>query len=679
MSILAPNPPPTAAPESGKLRTLTLVWGLVWALAALGLAGLAFKRYFPHELTDPDAMDFAQIARNMATGHGYSTSIFRPLALSGFVSPSANDPAVVSEVSHPPLYPILLMLAFVVHGGHGGGTIVTLTSLAFFLASAVAVFFLARRLFPTEGQPWIALLSAGLYVLGGGTLGYAASGLPVTLATCLLTLLLTALHRSHEVGGRAVAPARCFWVGVALGLCCLTYYSLLLLVVPTLVYVYASRAPARAGRGLAFCAAGLLLILAPWLARTAAVAHGNPFFTLLLYGIMADTPDYPGATTIYRSALPTIGPFAFFFSHLPDMAAKAGRSLYFYQTRLLDPFNVFVLAPALASLLWRFSDPRVASLRNFVLVSLLLLILVTSFFAPSLQVIAPFAPALSVLAVGLVFSVLLQQRLPALSQRAALWGWAVLIGIGLAASFAARGVVTLNPIQNGISMLADPPVPGILSAKVQAALKVKLQAAIRGGAVITDSPWEVVWRLNGRSALWLPRDNQTYEAVVAKSPGDVGKVRASCVLLTPNLGAYSVLGEAAPWVQWSTHPLAQEQKAQTLETLKHSPIALAARVAQYRRLIVAHDPRVKITAAAFETQLALIEQNLPGMIASRSDKVKQDYDADYGDIAQIIADFGTIPQTLQTAETSRLQSTLYLPRPLITEIVKAVKAAKSGK
>lgn len=660
MSTLAPNPPPPTTPGLDRQRSQTLLWGLVWALAALGLAAIAYKRFFPHDLTDPDAMDFAQIARNMATGHGYSTSIFRPLALSGFVSPSAQDPSVVLEVSRPPLYPVLLMLAFVVHGGHGGGTVVTLTSLGFFLASAVAVFFLARRLFPTEGQPWLALLSAGLYVLGTGALGYATSGLPVTLATFLVTLLLIALHKSHEVGGKPVAPLSCLWVGVLLGLCYLAQYSLLLLVIPTLVYVYASRARARAPQGVAFCALGFFVVTIGWLVRTASVAHGNPFFTLLLYGVMTDTPDYPGATTIYRSVLPTVGPFAFFFSHLPDMATKAGRSLNFYQTRLLEAFNVFVLVPAGASLLWRFSDPRVSALRGFIFINLLLLVVVTLFFAPSLQILAPFGPALCVLAASLVFSVLQQQRLPALTQRAALWGWAVCVGLGLAAWFAARGVVTLNPVQNGITMLADPPVP--------VPQKARVHAAIRAGVVITDAPWEVAWRLQGQPTLWLPRDNTAYEAIVAQSPDETNKVPASCVLLTPELAAYGALGEATPWVQWATHPLAKEQQAQTLATIKQTPQTFMARVAQFRKLIASGDPHIKVTSAQFEKQVAEIQPNLAGLVVFNTNKAKQAYNDDYGDIADILADFGTDPRILQTTEANRLRSTLFLPRPLLKSL-----------
>lgn len=658
----APRPAEAPAPVPAGLRGQTILWGLVWALATLALAGLALKRFFPRDLVDADAMDFAQIARNMATGHGFSTSIFRPLALSGYVTPGAQDPSAVLDVSRPPLFPALLMLAFVVHGGHGGGTVVALTSLLFFLASAVSVFFLARRLFPTEGRPWLPLLSVGLYVLGGGALGYAVSGLPATLATFLVTLLLIMLHKAHEVGGRPVPPVRCFWVGVLLGLCYLTQYSLLLLVVPTLLYVYASRASARAGRGVAFCVLGFLAATLVWLVRTATVAHGNPFFTLLLYGVMADTPDYPGATTIYRSVMPTVGPFAFFFSHLPDMAAKAGRNLFFYQSRVLDVFNVFVLAPALASLLWRFPDSRVGVLRGFVAVSLFLLVSVTSFFAPSLQVLVPFGPALCALAAGLVFSVLQQQRWVALSQRMALWGWGVLVGVGLLALFAARGTVTLNPIQNGVSMLAEPPV--------QAHFKPRIAKAVKDGAVITDSPWEVAWRLPGRPALWLPRDNQTYEAVVAQSPNDAGKVPASCVLLTPNLAAYGALGEATPWVLWSTHPLALEERTQALATLNRTPRTFQARVTQYRRLIAAGDPRIKVTSAQFENQVAQVEPNLPAIVATGVLKTKQTYDDNYGGISQIIGDYGTDPRVFQQVEANRLHSTLFLPRRLLKSLQK---------
>lgn len=666
----APRPADAPGRLPNAQRSQTLLWGVAWALATLALAAYAYKRLFAGDLVDPDAMDFAQIARNWGSGHGYSTSIFRPLALSGFVAPATPDAVTVPDISRPPLYPFLLTVAFAAHGGHGGGTVAALTSLLFFLASAVAVFFLARRLFPQEGQPWLALLSAGLYVLGGGALGYAVSGLPVTLATLNLTLLLITLHWSHEVGGRAVPPARCFVVGMVLGLCYLTQYSLLLLVVPTLVYIYASRASSRAGLGVLAGAVGFFVITGPWLVRNALVSHGNPFFTLLLYGLMANTPDYPGPTTIYRSAVPTIGLFSYFFSHLSEMVRKAGQNLYFYQTHLLDVFSVFIIAPALAALLWRFPDPRVGVLRGYIAVCVLLLVVVTVFFAPSMQILAPFAPVLCVLACGFVFGLLSQQKWQPSSQRIAIWGWGILVGIGLLASLTIRDVATLNPVQQGITMIAtgiDPPFeaalakleadqkkPGITPAKLQATNQliqdVKRNKLLAHRTVITDTPWELVWRLQDRSALWLPRDNETYEAIVARSATDSEKVTASSILLTPNLSAYNATSdEVSSWVN-----LAAEPKLQA---------SLNAAPKQVARITKVPPALVQRGYTLQTYRSALLKQT------------QDQYNSAVGPISEIVGDYSPVLRQLED-NPRPLFSTVFLRRDIVETLKQASKPSR---
>lgn len=635
-------PPPSRTRPSEWLRSPATVAGLLWVLATLALIALAYKRLFPGELVDADAMDYAQIARHLASGQGFSTGILRPLAVSAFPPASGLS---VPDISHAPLYPFVLAVAFAAHGGHGGAPVVVLTDLLLFALSAAGVYGLARTLLPTDG-PWPALLATGLYVLGGSALGYAASGLPTALATLTLTGLLIALHRAHEVSARPATPGSELRVGVLLGLCFLAQYSLLLLVVPTLLYVYASRAPARALRGIALCAAGFLLVSGAWLLRMAHVT-GNPFFSLRLYDLMANTADYPGPTSIYRSLMPADGLFAFFFGHLPEMLAKAGHGLGQYQAHLLEAFSVFVVAGAAASLLWRFGDARLSILRAYVALCLLLLIVVTAFFAPSVQTIAPFAPVLCVLAVGFALGLMRGQEWQPLSQRVTLWTWGLLASVGVLALLAGPGGA-LNPVQKGISMTVPGPNAPPFSPQVW--------NQIQTGAIMTDTPWEVTWH-TGQPALWLPRDNQVYEAVAGRG-GANGPAAAPTLLLTPYVAAYNDgSDEGTAWLLLSTHPQVWQAHGQALAQAQALPQQFAARAALLQKMIAAHDPRVRLTRADLARQMADVQQTMPARIRQAREHAQTEFTASYGPISEVVQDY--LPVAAQT-EVNHASSTLFV-------------------
>ncbi len=642
-TVITKSPVAAATGRPRVSRSPAFVSALLWAAASLLLALFALKRLFSGELVSADAMDYAQIARNLATGHGFSTSVFRPLALSGFVSP-ANG--VIPDLSHSPLYPCVLALAFLGHGGHGGALAVVLTSLFFFLLSVAGVYVLARTLLPALG-PWPALLAMGLYVLGGTALGYAASGLPVTLATLLLTALIVALHRAHESASRPAAPAGEVLVGVLLGLCFLAQYSLLLLVIPTLIYVFASRAPVRAWRGVALCVLGFVVVTAGWLFHMASLT-GNPFFNLRAYDVMADTTDYPGPTTIYRSVAPPDGPFAYFFAHLPQMLAKGARSLGYYQAHVLDVFNVFVLAAAVVSLLWRFADVRLAILRGYVAICLVLIILVTVFFAPSVQMIAPFAPVLCVLAVGFAFELMRRQDWQPFSQRLAAWSWAVLVSGGLLALLVSPAPAP-NPLKNGLELVTAPPL------RSPAADIVHKQ--LMHGAILTDTPWEIAWRTN-LPALWLPHDNQAYQQALTRMAS--AHIDVPLLLLTPNITGYA---DSTPsgnaWLLFYRHPDVWDLQQRALSQTSDIPKQTDAKAAELSRRIAAHDPAIALTQKELASQLADAHRTMPDRIQQARSAVQQNFLNNYGPISEVVRDYGFV--ATQT-EADQLNSTLSLRR-----------------
>ena len=607
---------PSRSPEHRRF----LLLGGVWALSILAMSVFSYRRFFVQPggvLTDPNAMDFAQIGRNMATGHGYGTSILRPLAVTGFAGPDSQG--VAPDVSRAPLYPFVLMLATLAHGGHLGDNTIVHVSLILFLCSVFGVYRLARTFFPAPEQAGIALLSAGLYGIGGQGLGYAVAGLPVTLATLMLTLLLIALHRAFEMPGRPAGASSALVVGLLLGLCYLAQYSLLLLAVPALVYLFFSRAPDRAWAGVGACALGFFVITGAWLVRNAHLGHGNPFFTLLFYSIMNHSAEYPGGTTIYRVAAPSVGPLAYSYSHLPDMLARLGSGLTFYRDHLLEAFNVFLLAAAASSLLWSFPDARLNALRGYAAFCLLAIILVTALFDPTAQIIAPFAPLITVVAVGFVFRVVAEQNWDPLLQRTAVWSVGLLVGLGSLIQFAGAKPPPLDPISGGIGQLSD----SHLSANQ---------------AVISDAPWEVAWR-TGLPAVWLPADNQAYGAVAFRAAQS--RIAIQAMLLTPDLANYDLTtadNEAAAWLALEKNPSASDQHARNQRRLQEYVADLVKR----------HDPRVA----------GLTPEQIQQEMAASLSKMEPDYNA-LGPISDMVAAF---QPTATVPEASGFNSILFLRR-----------------
>lgn len=621
-------------------------------LAALGLALFAFKRVFPGDLSDPDAMDSAQIARHIAAGHGFATSIFRPLALSQSGPPQAG---ILPDLTRAPLYPFLLSLVFALHGGHGGGNVIVLTNLALWLACAAATYLLVRALFPAPEQSHLALLAAALFVVSGTALNTALTGLPSLLATLLVTLLWRTLARVPPSGDAGTGNA--VGVGVMLGLCCLTQYSLSALLLPVFVCVFITRTPARAGKALSAAALGLLVVALPWLVRTARLAHGDPFFSFSWYGLLTGTSEYPGPDAVFRSLLPPVTPAAFVFLHPAEMGVKLGRGLAYFAAHAGEALPPLVLAPALLSgLASRAESLSVRSVRVCALVSAAGLIVAVSLFTPSAGTLLPFLPIAAVLGTGFAEDAL--ARWTPLARRVALWGWGVGVACGLGALLG--GPRPLPPVQAAIGMADNPPLPVPLNEDAR--------KQITQGVVITDAPWDIAWRLH-LPTLWLPQDNETYDALVARAGiAGPGKINAPALLLTPRVLAAPDNPQddaLSAWRDWAFHPLAWDARAQAIAAADRLPQELNARIALARRMLAEHDARVPPTADALNAQIAEAQAALPERIKAQKQQAEQDFAARYGTLSEIISDYATDPRILQQTETNHLPSTLFLRRDIL--------------
>gem|GEM_PF-1485016 len=133
----------------------------------------------------PEAMDQAQIARQIAKGRGYSTLYVRPLALRLMLRDGGSEaPGPLPDVSQPPLGPLTSAVLLRLGGKYletkagrpvsPAEQVIALTGILFFAAALGVYVLLGKMLF----GPRTAYLSAGLVAATAIMWRFATSGLP---------------------------------------------------------------------------------------------------------------------------------------------------------------------------------------------------------------------------------------------------------------------------------------------------------------------------------------------------------------------------------------------------------------------------------------------------------------------------------------------------------------------
>jgi len=155
----------------------------------------------------PEAMDQAQIGRQIATGQGYTTLYARPLALNVLVN-GGRLRAPLPELSNGPLNPLINAVAIRASGMDfklssssylsPADWAIGATGLALFLAGLVVSYLLGRVLF----EPRLALLGTGLLACTALLWRFSTSGLPqmamFVLFNAALVFLAVALGCTEE-------------------------------------------------------------------------------------------------------------------------------------------------------------------------------------------------------------------------------------------------------------------------------------------------------------------------------------------------------------------------------------------------------------------------------------------------------------------------------------------------
>jgi hypothetical protein len=553
-----------------------LRWGLLTVLAVLLAVGYNLRDF--KNMSTQEAMDSAQVARNLAQGKGFTTLFIRPFSLY-LVKEHNTAPAGAEAVSDPtrlkglhpdlanaPLYPTLeagLMKALPFHYnanrvGNGfwsnGGRcwryqpdfFISLFNQVLFLGVVLVSFLLAKRLF----DPSVAWCSAAI-ILGTELFWrFSVSGLSTMLLMLIFMGLTWTLVLLEEEGRESLGgPGRILMLGLGAGLLlgagALTRYSFGWLFLPVLGFALLFGGTRRLLVALAIFI-GFAALLTPWVARNYSVS-GTPFGTAG-YALVETTgtfTEHPLQTTLQPNMNQG---FVSFASH--KLVANAR---HIVEEELPRLGGNWLSAFFLVGLLVSFRQPSIARLRGFLIAALAVLVVVQALGRTPLSDASPFlnsenllvvvAPLVFIFGVALFFLLFEQIELPMREMR---YGVLVLFGAVMCLPmFFALFATRPNPVSYPPYY---PPVPQLAGS-----------FAREDELTASDMPWAIAWygrrqcvwaatpadlvtindfqkpvqvlylsslTLNGRfTEEWMPAGQQTWGTLVLQSLSYLGPAR----------------------------------------------------------------------------------------------------------------------------------------------------------
>jgi len=261
--------------EAGELARR--IWQVAFACVAIGLS-VYFVIHEFRGLPIAQAMDQAQIGREILRGNGWATKIARPLAI-GELRSHGRDPktAVWEDAYNAPIPPLLDAAAiyYPVKAGlkmsrttpvYPGDRAIACMGVFFFLCSVWVLYLIAEELFDQR----LAYMATGLVLICDMLWRYSISGLPQMFLLLLLHLNVYGLLRA--IRARYLNEAHLGWMGalgLGFGLMALTHALSIFIFAPVLVFSFLFFRP-RGGAALVMLGV-FLAVYTPWLVRNAMV------------------------------------------------------------------------------------------------------------------------------------------------------------------------------------------------------------------------------------------------------------------------------------------------------------------------------------------------------------------------------------------------------------------------
>lgn len=355
--------------EGSGARIFRLVFVLVAVLATAGLYDMLCYRNLYHR----EAMDMAQVGKNIAEGKGYSTLFVRPFSM--FLlrkhrpDQSPEVKTIHPDLANPPVYPYVLAGLFKLlpekfFSPRPGGFFyykpdlaITVLNQFLLLLAGVLLFLLADKLFDST-MAWVTAIT---FVGTEALWRYSVSGLNTMLLIVILLAVAWCLvlleHGVRFAWSDGAQLALAGAAGLLIGLGGLTRYAFAWLIVPLGVYLIVFHAAKRTQMLLA-ALAGFALLMAPWIGRNFSVS-GTPFGTST-FAVMQGTGNFT-EDRLERSLHPNIR--AFTSGDLTRKLLQNSREVFQEVPRL---GGSWVSAFFLAGLLVPFRNSGTARLRWFV-------------------------------------------------------------------------------------------------------------------------------------------------------------------------------------------------------------------------------------------------------------------------------------------------------------------------
>jgi hypothetical protein len=306
---------------AGGMRYLKMGLVLLGILAVVAWYNIqSFKNMGTQE-----AMDSAQLARNISQGKGYTTLFVRPFSMYLFKRENEMAPGAVDkrlpeltrikdrhpDISNPPVYPFVLAgLMKVLPFNYAISSkpkmfwnskgefwryqpdfLISVFNQMLFFGAIVLFFFLARRCFDAR----VAWTTAGLLFGAEVFWRFSVSGMSTIFLLFIFIGLIWCLVLLEEEGremkrGMGMLVAFAVLAGVLTGLGGLTRYSFGWLILPVLIFLALFGGPRRwvlvVAAFIAFAA-----VMTPWIVRNESVS-GTPFGTAG-YAMFETTPIFP--------------------------------------------------------------------------------------------------------------------------------------------------------------------------------------------------------------------------------------------------------------------------------------------------------------------------------------------------------------------------------------------------
>ncbi|MCL5103635.1 MAG: glycosyltransferase family 39 protein [Armatimonadetes bacterium] len=510
-----------------------LPWGNILRIVGIFVVltvfvGLYYKQSFT-VLSDRNAADIAQVARNIATGEGYTTHLIRPF--NAGLQAMSDSMISLPEVNHAPAYPYAVATAFRLRSP--SDQVIVWVSLIFVILTIFATGVLGRLLFDWD----TGLLAAATVGLSAYVLNVAASGAEWTMTAFLFALLLCAVTLHNNAVRQRRAFAGHAWVvacALLFGALYWTSFVMALLIVPLAVY-FGVTGRAKRLHLAAFVILGLLLT-GPLVYKNHKMT-GSPILGVNAWEIMANTQAYPG-DSFYRSANTQDNTFAktilFPIERFPAFAQKLVRRSCDNAAALASGLGLLGLPFALVSVLYKFKPPQANAVRGLIYGILPVVLVCFGVFSVDTKAVIVLAPPIAIFGGAYLLLLLKSKNIHAVYTR-------MLVG--------AFVLITALPT---IVVMAWGPAAQPSDKAIAADLFFADRMSGRG-TLYTDVPWIAAWRTEA-TAVWLPRQDADVTLLAAHG------FPLQAVVLTPECEGYSsdefwpVLHRVRIWRKYVTDP-----------------------------------------------------------------------------------------------------------------------------